>query len=533
MERLGFEPGTEVGGYEIVAPLGSGGMGTVYRALDADRRMVALKVLHPTVAMDPSARTRLRREIDILRRVNSPWVAKVLDAESDAEDLFIVTELIDGVTLEEEIQTGGALDATDLYELAEQLQQALRAVHGGGVVHRDLKASNVLISATGPVLIDFGIAQALGDARVTRSGLIMGTPAFLDPALVDGAEPSETSDWWSWAALLAYAATGRAPFGDRPIDLVMTRAKAGTPDLAGLGERTTAALLAALNPNPALRRMPEEVVAELRAVLDEGELLPAGAAPTAPMFAAEAADPTAPMDANPQDPYAPGHTRIMPVVVPDADADAALPVEGTAEAYAQPPLKRRSLSALALGLPIFAAGGLWPGRVLIVLLVLLLACRIVGTSYYVFQRRRELGGVRANDGLRAGLLAPWHAIRAALGLLPSVLIAATVVFTLGALTKWLLDTEKVVVGGDSNGPHVYQAVTLAAFATAAVLLWFGPLTSLTRLGGRVILEKAVPRGWPIAALWGISLGLTALLVQSLLGDPGVVWEPFPAPAYLG
>ncbi|NLF06019.1 MAG: serine/threonine protein kinase, partial [Actinomycetales bacterium] len=213
MERIGLAPGSEVGGYRILAPLGSGGMGAVYRAADGGGAEVALKLLHPHVGADPDARERLRREVAALQRLRHPAVAAVLDAEADSTEALIVTELVAGENLTDHVRAHGPLAVDELVSLADGLHDALSAVHTAGVVHRDLKPSNVILTSDGPVLIDFGIAQGLDDARLTSTGIVLGTPGYLAPELLDGAEPTEDSDWWGWAAVLAFAATGREPFG--------------------------------------------------------------------------------------------------------------------------------------------------------------------------------------------------------------------------------------------------------------------------------------------------------------------------------
>uniref|UniRef100_UPI0028126944 serine/threonine-protein kinase n=1 Tax=Cellulomonas sp. TaxID=40001 RepID=UPI0028126944 len=276
MERIGLTPGSEIGGYTVVAPLGSGGMGTVYRAVDGGGTAVALKLLHPHVGADAAVRARLRREVAALQRLRHPSVAAVLDAEADSTEAFIVTELVPGATLTERVRADGPLDADELLALAEGLRSALAAVHAAGVVHRDLKPSNVLLTDDGPVLIDFGLAQGLDDdATLTTAGFVLGTPGYLAPELLDGGEPGPATDLWGWAALLAYAATGRDPFGSRPVEAVLARARSGEVDLAGVGPLTAEAVAAALRPVPAERLAPEDVVAALRVVADEGEL-PAG-----------------------------------------------------------------------------------------------------------------------------------------------------------------------------------------------------------------------------------------------------------------
>ncbi|MFC8599863.1 protein kinase [Isoptericola sp. NPDC057191] len=265
----GLAEGAEVGGYTVVRPLGSGAMGAVYEAVDGGGNAVALKVLHAHVDADPAGRERLRREAASLQRLRHPAVAQVLDAELEGPYAFVVTELVDGVTLEEEVDERGPLDAADVFSLADQLADALEAVHDAGVVHRDLKPSNVMITAQGPVLIDFGIAQGPGDARTTSAGFVMGTPGYIAPELLDGGAPVAETDWWSWAALLAFAATGRSPFGVRPTELVLRRSREGRPDLVGVPARTARALAGALQADPARRWGPTEVARALRHDLDD------------------------------------------------------------------------------------------------------------------------------------------------------------------------------------------------------------------------------------------------------------------------
>lgn len=264
MERNERKPGDEVGGYTIERVLGAGASGTVYRAVDGGGNRVALKVLHRSLAVTDDARERLVREVAALRKVEDDAFVTVLDAEVDADEAFVVTELVDGPSLEDEVLGGGPLDAEDVLELAEKLAQALHAVHAAGLVHRDVKPSNILLADHGPVLIDFGIAQAMTDARVTSHGFVMGTPGYLAPELLDGADPSAVGDWWGWAASLAFAVTGRAPFGVRPLEAVLGRVRAGDVDLRGAGPLTAEALRGALVTDPASRTSPDEVVAALR-----------------------------------------------------------------------------------------------------------------------------------------------------------------------------------------------------------------------------------------------------------------------------
>lgn len=303
--------GEVLGGYIVSGWLGSGGMGTVYDVIDADGRHVALKLLHPHLGADPVARARLRREVETLQRVRHPGVARVLDSETDSDEAFVVTELIDGVTLDTRVRERGPLSLHEVAELGRGLLAALVATHRAGVVHRDIKPANVMLTAHGPVLIDFGISQVVDADRYTQIGLVTGTAGYLDPRVVAGEAPDRPSDWWSWAAVLAFAATGRPPFGTGAPAAVLARTSAGEADLAGLPPDVTRALRAALRPSG--RRLPPE---DLLAVLDGG---PIGAAALA-AFEAEGEPPSA-WRGRPPGPPSP--TRVLPPEPPSPTRVAA------------------------------------------------------------------------------------------------------------------------------------------------------------------------------------------------------------------
>ena len=202
-----------LGPYRLLDRIGEGGMGVVYLARDPEQRSVAVKILRPAVAGDPNARRRLAREVETMRRVRSPFVAEVLDTDVTSETPYIVTRYVPGRTLDEVVTQEGPLSGSRLIRMAAGLADALAAIHAAGVVHRDLKPGNVMLMNGDPVVIDFGIAQALDSTRLTMTGMFMGTPGYLAPEVIEGRPSSEASDVHAWGATVGYAATGRPPFG--------------------------------------------------------------------------------------------------------------------------------------------------------------------------------------------------------------------------------------------------------------------------------------------------------------------------------
>ncbi|HZX05481.1 serine/threonine-protein kinase, partial [Kribbella sp.] len=207
-----------VGPYRLIRRLGQGGMGVVYLAEGPERQEVALKVLRPHVAHDPIARARLQREATTLQKVNHPGVAGILDHDLEGEQPYLVTRFVPGRPLDEQVDDRGPLTPRKWLPLAGCLAESLQAIHAAGVIHRDLKPGNVMMCNGKPVMIDFGIAQAADDLRLTQTGLVIGTPGYLAPELIEGEMVSQSADWWGWAATVAFAATGRRPFGKGPFE---------------------------------------------------------------------------------------------------------------------------------------------------------------------------------------------------------------------------------------------------------------------------------------------------------------------------
>lgn len=263
---------TRLGDYRLVERIGAGGMGVVHLGVDRTGRAVAVKVLRDHVAADDSARERLAREFDSLSRVAHPAVAGIVDADLDGERPYLVTRYVPGRALDDWISTQGALSGPRLLRFGETLATALDAVHAAGVVHRDLKPSNVLMSDGSPVVIDFGIAHIADESRLTRTGLVMGTPGFIAPELLDESDVGEATDWWGWAATLGFAATGRLPFGRGPIDAVFHRVYRGEADLAGVEPGLAELIRACLDPRPEYRPDRMQITAALAELERGGDL---------------------------------------------------------------------------------------------------------------------------------------------------------------------------------------------------------------------------------------------------------------------
>lgn len=285
-----LQPGDTVGGYVLLSRLGSGAMGSVWKVRDDGGQVYAMKMLRDSLGEDGSpdgrsreeitARERLRREAMALRRVNHPGVCGIVDMELDDALAFIITEFIEGNNLRQDVAANGRYVGDDLERLAGKLIDAVQAVHAAGIVHRDIKPTNVMIAASGPKLVDFGIAMGEGENHVTRTGLVMGTPGFIAPEIIEGEESTEATDWWSVASVLGFAATGRPVFGVKPMMTVLEREASGNADLSGLPPTTMRAIKAALDPDPRRRISPNDLVQAITTdALDPNAWHDAGADP--------------------------------------------------------------------------------------------------------------------------------------------------------------------------------------------------------------------------------------------------------------
>jgi eukaryotic-like serine/threonine-protein kinase len=280
-----------LGPYELVGRLGQGGMGVVF--LGRERRggrRAAVKAIRPELAGDPAFAARFRREVEAARRVDSPRVARVLGADPAGPRPWLATEYVDGPTLAGAVAAGGPLTGGRLAAFAAGVAEALDAIHAAGVVHRDLKPGNVLLPGGGSPeakVIDFGIAWA-ADATMTRSGLRFGTPSWMAPEQLRDQPAGPPADVFAWALLVAFAATGRHPFGGGPADAVAYRILHDRPDLTGVPASLRGLVEAALSPTPAARPTAARVAALLGAAPRPTEPLPA-TVPTRVLPAAAAA----------------------------------------------------------------------------------------------------------------------------------------------------------------------------------------------------------------------------------------------------
>jgi serine/threonine protein kinase len=237
-------------------------MGVVYLGAAKDGSQVAVKVLRPELADDPKFRARFSREVDTLTRVNGMCTVRVIEADTDARRPFLVTEYADGPSLAEYIDAHGPLGADMLYGLATGLAKALTAIHAAGVVHRELKPSNVILADGGPKVIDFGIAQALDSTAATKTGMTVGSAGFMAPDQVMG-HAGPAADIFAWAVTTGYAASGQPPFGTGASDAILYRILHAEPDIGAVPEAMRPLVQAALAKDPQSRPAAHQLLDQL------------------------------------------------------------------------------------------------------------------------------------------------------------------------------------------------------------------------------------------------------------------------------
>ncbi|HUR02565.1 MAG TPA: serine/threonine-protein kinase [Nonomuraea sp.] len=249
----------EVAGYVLRGRLGEGGQGTVFLGTSAGGQQAAVKLLHTHIGHDLDARRHFHRELASLQRVAPFCTARVLAADPDADPPYVISEYVDGPSLQDAVRDNGVLRGADLDRLAIATATALGAIHAAGVVHRDFKPANVLLAADGPRVIDFGIARPIDATAATVSGVV-GTPAYMPPEQLSGHPAGPPLDMFAWACTIAYAANGRPPFGHEPLPAVINRILNAEPELGSLTGTLRGFVAACLHKDPSWRPTARQVL---------------------------------------------------------------------------------------------------------------------------------------------------------------------------------------------------------------------------------------------------------------------------------
>jgi hypothetical protein len=309
-----------VGPWTIHSRLGAGGMGVVYYASAPGYEGAALKVVRPGLLDVPATRDRFRREVAILRSVNDAHISQFLAADLESDPAWLAIEYVAGPTLRDEVAENGPLSEDEWWKLARGIAQALAVLDRHRITHRDLKPGNVILGENGPELIDFGIAHPEDATSLTATGLVTGSPAWLSPEQATLEPTGPASDIFALGSLLAYAATGRPPFGEGASVAVLMSIATREPDLVGIDPNRSALLQRMLAKDPARRPTARQVLDRLRGNTTGGTTLTD--IPTATMVLgagpavadALADSPTAPAA------LAPAPTAAAPAITPSAPA---------------------------------------------------------------------------------------------------------------------------------------------------------------------------------------------------------------------
>ena len=235
-------------------------MGVVYLARARRTQRVAIKIPRADLARDPEFRERFRREAEAASAVAARCTARVLEIHSEGARPYIVTEYVEGPTLHGAVTAEGPLTGPDLVAFAVGVAEAMVAMHAAGVTHRDLTPGNVILGRWGPKVIDFGIARADDAATLTQTGMRIGTPAWMAPEQARGERVGPAADTFSWGTLVAYAGTGRHPFGNGRAEAVLYRVVHESPDLAGLEPAVAPLVERALDKDPTRRPAPGDLL---------------------------------------------------------------------------------------------------------------------------------------------------------------------------------------------------------------------------------------------------------------------------------
>jgi len=516
-----------IGPYRLIEQLGEGGMGVVHLALAPSGRAVAIKVLRAHIAHDNEARSRLAREVQTLARVQDARVAAVLDADTEGLRPYIVTRYIPGPALDRVVSEDGPLEGEALLRLGRGLTGALHAIHAAGVIHRDLKPANVLLLDGDPVVIDFGIAHFADDIRLTMTGLVMGTPGYLSPEVVEGGSVTEATDWWGWAATLAFAASGVPPFGRGPMGVVLDRVRRGQSDLSGVDARLAPLLRAALSPMADERPHADEIVEALDRYAD-------GAPATVAVPVSD------PLPFPPRQTPGPSATQALDQVdvaaedretFEDAQSDPEQDSDWWAGWQTEPgqpdprigrPARIGTLLALMVGA--LGTAAVWPVVAAGVIILWFWCARFADRSVTSLVVRRHESGRRRRDVPIAVLASPWHVISSAVATVVALLLPATIAI---ASTFSAALAVAAISGGN---PQPDRSLPLVAGGFLGLMMgWWGPGGASLRRGSRSLVRGVTPGKTTtevvvtILILLGAGLGV---LAWQRLGQPDV-WPLVP------
>jgi predicted Ser/Thr protein kinase len=516
----------KIGPYRLLEKIGEGGMGVVYLARDTEGRPVAVKVLGPAVTGDPNARRRLFREVETMRRIRSRYVAEILDADVGAESPYIVTRYVPGRTLDDIVRTDGPLRGPSVERLAGGLAEALTAIHAAGVVHRDLKPGNVMMVDGQPVVIDFGIAHIADATRLTQTGMVMGTPGYLAPEVIEGKASSGASDVHSWGATVAFAATGHQPYGSGTFQTIFYRVLNGKPDLTGVPGPLLPLVAAALATDPETRPPARWLAGQCAgSSLASGQA--AGPGPNGTLLSGAVAPGASGLNGLNGWRSQPAGAGVVPPPVFPGPAEAAAgvadllppvrysPRRAVAAPAARPapaaPVAGHGLVVLAFGVAAVALSVVLPVAGTALALAVITLLRAADRAQAGLAVRRSVRGARPSDILVVIVTAPWTVARAVLATVLLAPLALVVAGVAAAMSVLLVQADSLPKAG---GWAAGAAVAMYCFGPGSGR----PRRQLRRMTGGVIRSPAAMTV-AIISTWALALAL----ITSALSQPPLVW----------
>jgi hypothetical protein len=496
-------------------------MGVVDLGVTAAGDLVAIKTLRAGSIGGADGRARFEREIAAMQRVRGPRVAEVIDADAAADPPYVVTRYVRGIPLSKVIADHGPLRGEALHRFAAGLAEALSSVHAAGIVHRDIKPANVIVTDDGPILIDFGLAHAVGDARLTEVGMITGTPGYLAPETAYGHEASFATDIHGWAATVGFAAVGSSPYGEGHDTVVLDRIRRGAHEVKGLPEPLANLVLRSLRVDPRSRPSLADIgtalgVESTIVFVPQPPPEPTAAVSNSALSGAPDTEETGPADA------VSVSTAETHVVAAPATAAHEVPTASPPRRPSWMAVWLRSLqprfAVVSAAFALVFLGCLWPHIAIAALFVIILVGRSTWRIYSRLHTRRAASGPRRSDQVVVGLAAP---LDVGLSVLPAT-VQTVLIGSAGYLAGAALNLVDLQVPGWELVPILTGSVI------ALVLAWSGPGAEKCRYGWERLAA-------PLANAHRVAWGLSALFVAAgwtfvLLWDRwGTTWVPFDAP----